>query len=180
MSRRALTLPEGPRMLDCGICMDEPRLSRATRTSEFWALARGARSCRFVCFPPALPVVCRSRVSRPRGGGWLALACARVGGGRSSLCGGVWGFLPLCNCYAMNQPASQPRAHSRASPGVASAAPPCDRELHGAHTGRGGHVAVGSVEPTSLNISGGTLHVGLWNSLEESLQPDDSNRSADF
>eukprot|EP00966_Prymnesium_polylepis_P314283 7262659-Prymnesium_polylepis.1 len=28
------------------------------------------------------------------------------------ICGGVWGFRPLCNCYAMNQPASQPRAHS--------------------------------------------------------------------
>eukprot|EP00966_Prymnesium_polylepis_P091686 2122135-Prymnesium_polylepis.1 len=42
LSRRALTLPEGPRILDCETFMDEPRLSRATHTSEFWALARGA------------------------------------------------------------------------------------------------------------------------------------------
>ena len=68
----------------------------------------------------------------------------------------------------MNQPASQPRGHSRASPGVASAAPPCDRELHGAHTGRGGHVAVGSVEPACHYFPERTLHVGLWNLLDES------------
>eukprot|EP00966_Prymnesium_polylepis_P048313 1119192-Prymnesium_polylepis.1 len=37
--------------------------------------------------------------------------------------------------------AGSAQAYVRASPGVASVAPPCDRELHGAHTGRGGHVA---------------------------------------
>eukprot|EP00966_Prymnesium_polylepis_P152210 3515818-Prymnesium_polylepis.1 len=53
-------------MLDCGICTDEPRLSRATRTSEFWALARGARSCRFVFPATGLLLVGRARPSAVR------------------------------------------------------------------------------------------------------------------
>jgi hypothetical protein len=100
-------------MLDCGICLTNP--TSELRVLDFLERGVEAHGRVDLCFPSALPLfVCRSRVSRPRGGGWLALACARVGGGRSSLCGGVWGFLPLCNCYAMNQPASQPRAHSTA------------------------------------------------------------------
>eukprot|EP00966_Prymnesium_polylepis_P165715 3830580-Prymnesium_polylepis.1 len=68
-------------MLDCGIRLLDCRF-----------LERGVEAHGRVdlCFPPAFPFVCVSFACiasvRGRRGGWLALACARVGGGRSSLC----------------------------------------------------------------------------------------------